>query len=133
MMAINVIAPTTLNAKLKSLMESTGPPLGSAHPAGQPWLKFIVNVSAMEVRFYRFKKETHPHTNMAKAALNMQVKCTLPILTLTLALTLTLTLTPTLTLTLILILIFIYPNPNLLSFQCRFVPLRKIMSSRTST
>lgn len=34
-------------------------------------LKFIVNVSAMEGKFYRFKSERHPHTNMAKAALNM--------------------------------------------------------------
>jgi NAD(P)-dependent dehydrogenase (short-subunit alcohol dehydrogenase family) len=34
--------------------------------------KHIVNVSAMEGKFMRFKKgERHPHTNMAKAALNM--------------------------------------------------------------
>ena len=34
--------------------------------------KHIVNVTAMEGKFYRFKKEArHPHTNMAKAALNM--------------------------------------------------------------
>lgn len=34
--------------------------------------KHIVNVTAMEGKFYRFKKEDrHPHTNMAKAALNM--------------------------------------------------------------
>ncbi len=34
--------------------------------------KHIVNVSAMEGKFHRFKKEDrHPHTNMAKAALNM--------------------------------------------------------------
>ncbi len=34
--------------------------------------KHIVNVSAMEGKFKRFKKEDrHPHTNMAKAALNM--------------------------------------------------------------
>jgi NAD(P)-dependent dehydrogenase (short-subunit alcohol dehydrogenase family) len=32
----------------------------------------IVNVSAMEGQFYRrFKTDKHPHTNMAKAALNM--------------------------------------------------------------
>lgn len=34
--------------------------------------KHIVNVTAMEGKFQRFKKEPrHPHTNMAKAALNM--------------------------------------------------------------
>lgn len=34
--------------------------------------KHIVNVSAMEGKFHRFKKiDRHPHTNMAKAALNM--------------------------------------------------------------
>jgi NAD(P)-dependent dehydrogenase (short-subunit alcohol dehydrogenase family) len=32
---------------------------------------FIVNVSAMEGKFYRYKTCNHPHTNMAKAALNM--------------------------------------------------------------
>lgn len=32
---------------------------------------FIVNVSAMEGKFYRYKTANHPHTNMAKAALNM--------------------------------------------------------------
>jgi NAD(P)-dependent dehydrogenase (short-subunit alcohol dehydrogenase family) len=34
--------------------------------------KHIVNVSAMEGQFYRdHKTDKHPHTNMAKAALNM--------------------------------------------------------------
>jgi len=34
--------------------------------------KHIVNVTAMEGKFQRFKKAArHPHTNMAKAALNM--------------------------------------------------------------
>ena len=32
---------------------------------------YIINVSAMEGRFHFFKQGTHPHTNMAKAALNM--------------------------------------------------------------
>ncbi len=37
--------------------------------------RFIVNVSAMEGQFYkRFKNSTHPHTNMAKAALNMMTR-----------------------------------------------------------
>jgi NAD(P)-dependent dehydrogenase (short-subunit alcohol dehydrogenase family) len=33
--------------------------------------RFVVNVSSMEGKFYRAKTFTHPHTNMAKAALNM--------------------------------------------------------------
>jgi len=37
--------------------------------------KHIVNVSAMEGQFYRtFKTGRHPHTNMAKAALNMMTR-----------------------------------------------------------
>lgn len=35
---------------------------------------FIVNVSSMEGKFYRRKMEAHPHTNMAKAALNMMTR-----------------------------------------------------------
>lgn len=58
--AINAMAPTILNSRLKELMikDADG-------------LKFIVNVSAMEGKFYRYKSDKHPHTNMAKAALNM--------------------------------------------------------------
>jgi NAD(P)-dependent dehydrogenase (short-subunit alcohol dehydrogenase family) len=36
--------------------------------------RFIVNVSAMEGKFHRRKLPTHPHTNMAKAALNMMTR-----------------------------------------------------------
>ena len=37
--------------------------------------KHIVNVSAMEGQFYRiFKTDRHPHTNMAKASLNMMTR-----------------------------------------------------------
>merc|ERR1712129_414376 len=36
--------------------------------------RYIVNVSAMEGKFYRYKQPTHPHTNMAKAALNMMTR-----------------------------------------------------------
>ncbi|MEP2023097.1 SDR family oxidoreductase, partial [Reichenbachiella sp.] len=58
---VNSIAPFVLCNRLSSMMkrENTG-------------IKHIVNVTAMEGKFYRFKKEPrHPHTNMAKAALNM--------------------------------------------------------------
>ena len=62
-MAINAIAPSVINARLKTLMEASPEPM-----------RFIVNVSAMEGKFYRQKQPTHPHTNMAKAALNMMTK-----------------------------------------------------------
>lgn len=58
---VNSIAPFVLNNRLSELMkkENTG-------------CKHIINVSAMEGKFHRFRKQDrHPHTNMAKAALNM--------------------------------------------------------------
>ncbi len=61
---VNAIAPFVLNARLKPLMLRT--PNRDKH---------IVNVSAMEGQFYRrFKTTRHPHTNMAKAALNMMTR-----------------------------------------------------------
>lgn len=61
---VNAVAPYILNARLRPLMKRT-----SAED------KHIVNVSAMEGIFYRaFKRDTHPHTNMAKAALNMMTR-----------------------------------------------------------
>merc|ERR1719230_1550849 len=60
---INTIAPFILNGRLRPLL------LQSPHLD-----RYIVNVSAMEGKFYRFKQPTHPHTNMAKAALNMMTK-----------------------------------------------------------
>ncbi|MCK4882302.1 MAG: SDR family oxidoreductase [Candidatus Omnitrophica bacterium] len=58
---VNAIAPFVLCNKLEPMMKKdfTGK-------------KHMVNVSAMEGKFHRFKKiDRHPHTNMAKAALNM--------------------------------------------------------------
>src|SRR5690606_4045236 len=58
---VNAVAPFVLCNRLAGLMkkENTGK-------------KHIINVSAMEGKFQRFKKEDRqPHTNMAKAALNM--------------------------------------------------------------
>ncbi|MFT7071223.1 MAG: NAD(P)-dependent dehydrogenase (short-subunit alcohol dehydrogenase family) [Patiriisocius sp.] len=58
---VNAVAPFVLCNRLSNVMmkENTGK-------------KHIINVSAMEGKFHRFKKEDrHPHTNMAKAALNM--------------------------------------------------------------
>ena len=61
---VNAVAPFILNARLKPLMLRT---------AGRD--KHIVNVSAVEGQFYRRWKTTrHPHTNMAKAALNMMTR-----------------------------------------------------------
>ena len=58
---VNIIAPFVLCNRLIPMMQREN--------TGQ---KHIVNVSAMEGKFLRFKKDSrHPHTNMAKAALNM--------------------------------------------------------------
>ena len=92
-LVINTLAPFIINSRLKALMER--------HPGDE---KFIVNVrcvlyvcpprvwalwrrhtaarlardprgrSAMEGKFYRYKTPAHPHTNMAKAALNMMTR-----------------------------------------------------------
>jgi NAD(P)-dependent dehydrogenase (short-subunit alcohol dehydrogenase family) len=60
----NAVAPFIINARLKPLMLRT--PERDKH---------IVNVSALEGQFYRHRKTTrHPHTNMAKAALNMMTR-----------------------------------------------------------
>jgi len=58
---VNSVAPFVLCNRLVNLMkkDNTG-------------MKHIINVTAMEGKFHRFHKEArHPHTNMAKAALNM--------------------------------------------------------------
>ncbi|MHB1308641.1 MAG: SDR family NAD(P)-dependent oxidoreductase [Limisphaerales bacterium] len=61
---VNAVAPFVLNARLKPLMQRTS-----------ERDKHIVNVSAVEGQFYRkFKTTRHPHTNMAKAALNMMTR-----------------------------------------------------------
>ncbi len=61
---VNAVAPFIINARLKPLMSKTA-----------ERDKHIVNVSAVEGQFYRsFKTTRHPHTNMAKAALNMMTR-----------------------------------------------------------
>jgi NAD(P)-dependent dehydrogenase (short-subunit alcohol dehydrogenase family) len=61
---VNAIAPFIFNARLKELMTRSS-----------ERDKHIVNVSAMEGQFYRrYKTTRHPHTNMAKAALNMMTR-----------------------------------------------------------
>ena len=58
---VNAVAPFVLCNRLSTMMkrDNTGK-------------KHIVNVSAMEGKFHRYTKtDRHPHTNMAKAALNM--------------------------------------------------------------
>ena len=72
-LAINALAPFTLNSKLKPLLLAAVS--SQSADGGQGKGKaFIVNVSAMEGKFYRFKTPNHPHTNMAKAALNMMTR-----------------------------------------------------------
>ena len=59
--AVNAMVPFLLVQRLTPLMAAT--------PAEA---RYIVNVSAMEGSFSRrFKSSAHPHTNMAKASLNM--------------------------------------------------------------
>ena len=58
---VNSVAPFVLCNRLSEVMKKDN--------TGQ---KHIINVSAMEGKFHRFfKEDRHPHTNMAKAALNM--------------------------------------------------------------
>lgn len=58
---VSAMAPFVLMARLRSAMERSS--------FGE---RFVVNVSAMEGKFdYVAKTTRHPHTNMAKAALNM--------------------------------------------------------------
>jgi NAD(P)-dependent dehydrogenase (short-subunit alcohol dehydrogenase family) len=75
---VNATAPFVMTARLKGLMlrERAAPP-GTA-TSGDP-AKHVVLVSAMEGQFYReHKTDRHPHTNMAKAALNMIVRTSAP-------------------------------------------------------
>ena len=59
---VNAIAPFVMTARLKPLLVRDN--------VGRD--RHVVNVSAMEGQFYReHKTDKHPHTNMAKAALNM--------------------------------------------------------------
>ena len=65
---VNAVAPFILASKLKALM--------LRRPSMD---KHIVNVSAMEGQFARHTKtDKHPHTNMAKAALNMMTLTSAP-------------------------------------------------------
>ena len=60
---VNSVAPFLLNSRLKALLMRS--------PFER---RFIVNVSAVEGQFRRHKTVFHPHTNMAKAALNMMTR-----------------------------------------------------------
>jgi NAD(P)-dependent dehydrogenase (short-subunit alcohol dehydrogenase family) len=71
---VNATAPFVMTARLKPLMlRARAAPPGTATSADPA--KHVVLVSAMEGQFYReHKTDKHPHTNMAKAALNMIVR-----------------------------------------------------------
>lgn len=61
---VNAVAPFLLNSQLKALLMRS--------PFAR---RFVINVSAMEGQFNRESKTIyHPHTNMAKAALNMMTR-----------------------------------------------------------
>ncbi len=58
---VNSIAPFVLCNRLFHLMKQK-----------KTYKKHIINVSAMEGKFSdKYKSKNHPHTNMAKAGLNM--------------------------------------------------------------
>lgn len=65
--AINCLAPFLLLRALRPLFR-----------AGPPRDRFAVMVSAVEGQFAGGKSGRHPHTNMAKAALNMLVRTSAP-------------------------------------------------------
>jgi NAD(P)-dependent dehydrogenase (short-subunit alcohol dehydrogenase family) len=61
---VNAVSPFVLTGRLRPAL------LRSPHPR-----RFVVQASAMEGQFNRSEKtEFHPHTNMAKAAMNMMVR-----------------------------------------------------------
>ncbi len=89
-MAVNAMAPFILNGRLKPMLlravqkqqQQTPPPSPPPPPHSSDddtttrtttkgGAAYVINVSAMEGKFYRHKSPHHPHTNMAKAALNM--------------------------------------------------------------
>jgi NAD(P)-dependent dehydrogenase (short-subunit alcohol dehydrogenase family) len=72
---VNATAPFVMAARLKGLMLRDRTPPPSTATSHDP-AKHVVMVSAMEGQFYRrgYKTHRHPHTNMAKAALNMMVR-----------------------------------------------------------
>jgi NAD(P)-dependent dehydrogenase (short-subunit alcohol dehydrogenase family) len=71
---VNATAPFVMTSRLKPLMlRASAPPPGTA--TSGDGARHVVLVSAMEGQFYReHKTDRHPHTNMAKAALNMLVR-----------------------------------------------------------
>jgi NAD(P)-dependent dehydrogenase (short-subunit alcohol dehydrogenase family) len=71
---VNATAPFVMTARLKPLMlRAREAPTGTSTSGDAA--KHVVLVSAMEGQFYReHKTDKHPHTNMAKAALNMIVR-----------------------------------------------------------
>lgn len=71
---VNATAPFVMTARLKPLLLRAREAPPGTGTSGDP-AKHVVLVSAMEGQFYReHKTDRHPHTNMAKAALNMLVR-----------------------------------------------------------
>jgi NAD(P)-dependent dehydrogenase (short-subunit alcohol dehydrogenase family) len=75
---VNATAPFVMASRLKpAMLRAATPPPGTATSGDAA--RHVVLVSAMEGQFYReHKTDRHPHTNMAKAALNMIVRTSAP-------------------------------------------------------
>ena len=70
-MSAITFAPFVINSELKCMMVAHEHETEEDKETRIRDGKYIVNVSAMEGQFYRHKTHFHPHTNMAKASLNM--------------------------------------------------------------
>ena len=66
-LAINTLAPFIMNNKLIPRMKAKYAHKEKKGP------QFIINVSAMEGKFYRFKSPNHPHTNSTYFSLHIHI------------------------------------------------------------
>ena len=69
--AINAFAPFVINSELKCMLMPDVCVSEQDRKLRDRDGRYVVNVSAMEGQFYRHKTPFHPHTNMAKASMNM--------------------------------------------------------------
>lgn len=73
---IETVPPTEVEQVLRVNAYAPFHLIQGLHPLMHHRQAYIINVSAMEGKFNKHKTENHPHTNMAKAALNM-LTCTI--------------------------------------------------------
>ena len=75
---VGIDSPALLSSPF-ILISALRPAMADAAKKAGSGRAYIVNVSAMEGQFYRrWKTDKHPHTNMAKAALNMMTRTSAP-------------------------------------------------------